>query len=92
MLVWLCYTPLFLFANVQKGRKVVCLVSILQDTFLPSSKRGRFLKGGACSTQVKMVLMMSKAMHHVHHWFRISPDFLACTLDVVDQALHIKEA
>jgi len=50
------------------------------------------LKGGACSTQVKMVLMMSKAMHHVHHWFRISPDFLAYALDVVDQELHVKQA
>jgi len=36
-----------------------------------------------------MALMMSKAMHHLHHWFRFSPDFLACALDVVDQELHV---
>jgi len=49
------------------------------------------LKGGACSTQVKMVLMMSKAMHHVHHWFRLSPDFLSFVLGVIDQVLHVKQ-
>jgi len=38
------------------------------------------------------VLMMSKAMHHVHHWFTISPDFLACALDVVNKKLHVKQA
>jgi len=56
------------------------------------TRYGWVLKGGACSTQVKMVLMMSKAMHHVHHWFRISLVFLACALDVVDQELHVKQA
>jgi len=53
---------------------------------------GRLLKGGACSTPMKMVLMMSKVMHHVHHWFRLSSDFLTCALDVVDQELHVKQA
>jgi len=50
------------------------------------------LKGGACSTQVKMVLMMYMTMHHVHHWFRISPDFLACALDIINQELYVKQA
>jgi len=30
-------------------------------------KKGEMLKGGAISTQMKMVLMMSKATHHVNY-------------------------
>jgi len=51
----------------------------------------KLLKGGTCSTQVKMVLMMFKVMHHVHHCFRISHDFQACALGVVDLELHVKQ-
>jgi len=36
--------------------------------------------------------MMSKAMHHVHHWFRPSPNFLSFALGVVDLDLHVKQA
>jgi len=68
------HTPV-LFANVQRGRKKESLVSVLQDTLccyvaghiLAIIKKGRLLKGGVVSTQVKMVLMMSKATHHVHY-------------------------
>jgi len=65
---------------------------MLQDTHWPSSKRGRLLKGGACSTPMEMVLIMSKVIHHVHHWFRLSPDFLSLALGVADLELHVKQA
>jgi len=64
---------------------------MLHPHFGHHKKKGRLLKGGACSTQVKMILMMSNAMHHVHHWFRLSPDFLSFALGVIDQVLHVKQ-
>jgi len=39
---------------------------------------------------MKMVLMMSKAMHHVNYYFRISPAFLAYALNVVEQKSYVK--
>jgi len=50
------------------------------------------LRGGVCSTSTKMILMMSKVMHLVHHWFRLSPVFLSFALSVVDLELHVKQA
>jgi len=63
--VW-WFEMLLLFLLMSKGGERL-FASMLQDTYWPSSKRGRLLKGGACSTPTKMILMMSKVMHLVHH-------------------------
>jgi len=40
---------------------------------------------------MKMVLMMSKVMHHVNHWFKLSPEFLSFALGVVYRELHVNK-
>jgi len=83
---------LLLFLLMSKGGERLFVLSLCCRThFGHHKKKGRLLKGGACSTQLKTVLMMSKAMHHVHHWFRLSPDFLYFALGVIDKVLHVKQ-